>query len=41
MIYFPAAFLQGLILGALILTALAAATLLLMVLADYLRKQIW
>ncbi len=41
MIYFPALFVQALILGALILTGLSAITLLVMVLIDFLRKRVW
>ncbi len=41
MIYYPAPVLQLLIIGSLVLTGLAALILLLMILVDYLRKQIW
>ncbi len=41
MIYYPAPLLQFLIVGALVLTGLAAVILLVMVLIDYIRKQVW
>ncbi len=41
MIYYSAPLLQILIIGALALTGLAAVILLLMILVDFIRKQIW
>lgn len=41
MITFSSAFLEALILGSLILTGLAAVTLVVMVLVDFFRKRIW
>ena len=41
MIYYSAPFLQFLIIGSLVLTGLAAVVLLLMILVDFMRKQIW
>jgi hypothetical protein len=41
MIYYPAPLLQFLIVGSLVLTGLAAVILLVMVLVDFIRKQVW
>ncbi len=41
MIYYPAPLLQFLIVGALVLTGLAAVILLIMVTVDFIRKRIW
>lgn len=41
MIYYPAVLVQFLIVGALALTGLAAVALLVMVVVDHIRKQIW
>lgn len=41
MIFYPAVLVQFLIVGALILTGVAAAALLVMVLVDFIRKQVW